>query len=81
MTDARVAITTSFWSPTRHLAGTVFPSTPQGVPAVTNLYDNRDWLLRTINPQQSTINYSNDLAGRVHLPCPALAAIVFIRSL
>ena len=65
VTDARSNAITSFWSPTRHLTGTVFPSTPQGAPAVTNLYDNRDWLVRTINPQQSTINYSNDLAGRL----------------
>jgi RHS repeat-associated protein len=65
VTDARGFTTTNFWSPTRHLTGTVFPATPQGVPAITNLYDNRDWLLRTINPQQSTINYSNDLAGRL----------------
>ena len=67
ITDARGFTTTSFWSPTRHLTGTVFPSTPQGTPATTNLYDTRDWLLQTINNPSTSISdilsYTNDLAG------------------
>jgi RHS repeat-associated protein len=64
-TDPRGFTTTSFWSPTSHLLGRVFPATLQGTPTVTNFYDSRDWLLRTVNNQLSTISYSNDLAGRL----------------
>jgi RHS repeat-associated protein len=63
-TDARGFTVSNTWSATKKLLATRLPATPQGVPAVTNTYDNRDWLLQTINPQQSTINYSNDAAGR-----------------
>ncbi len=65
VTDARGAITTSFWSPTRHLTGTVFPSTPQGVPATTNLYDVRDWLAQSVDPLQKATLFTNDLGGRL----------------
>jgi RHS repeat-associated protein len=67
-TDARGFTTTSFWNPTRHQTGTVFPATPQGTPATTNLYDSRDWLVRSINNPQSaissTVSYTNDATGR-----------------
>ncbi len=65
VTDAKGNVTSNTWSASRQLLKTTFPATPQGVPAVSNVYDSRDWLIRTINPQQSTINYSNDAAGRL----------------
>ena len=69
VTDAGGAATTSFWSPTRHLTGTVFPTTPKGAPATTNYYDSRDWLIRTVNNPLSTISATissiNDAAGRL----------------
>jgi len=44
---------------------TTFPTTPQGVPVVTNVYDNRDWLTKTINPLLQTNQFTNDLAHRL----------------
>jgi YD repeat-containing protein len=41
------------------------PATPQGTPIVTNIYDNRDWLIRTVDPLQKPTLYTNDLAGRL----------------
>jgi len=41
------------------------PATPQGTPVVTNIYDNRDWLVRTLDPLQKAIQFTNDLAGRL----------------
>ena len=65
VTDARTNATTSFWSPTRHLTGMAFPTTPQGVPATTNFYDSRDWLVRTLDPLLNPTLFTNDLAGRL----------------
>src|SRR5260221_7309717 len=64
-TDARGSTTTRIWSPTRKLLSTTFPSVPQGVPVITNIYDVRDWLASTLDPLLSAIGYSNDLAGRL----------------
>ncbi|MEI6197041.1 MAG: hypothetical protein WCS42_22225, partial [Verrucomicrobiota bacterium] len=65
LTDARGFTTSNTWSATRHLLTTTLPGTPQGVPVITNTYDNRDWLIRTVNPQQATVSYTNDAAGRL----------------
>src|SRR6266496_3183128 len=65
VTDARGATTTRFWSATRHLLGTAFPATPQGVPATTNLYDPRDWLSSSLDPLQKASLFTNDLVGRL----------------
>ena len=69
VTDSKANTTTSFWSPTRHRTGTLFPATPQGVPASTNYYDSRDWLIQTVNNPLSSIrattSFTNDLAGRL----------------
>ena len=52
--------------PTRHLTGTVFPSTPQGTPATTNIYDNRGLAHPvTLDPLQQATTFTNDLAGRL----------------
>ena len=64
-TDARGNATSSTWSATRHLLATTLPTTPQGTPIVTNIYDNRDWLTRTVDPLQNPTLYTNDLTGRV----------------
>ena len=64
-TDPRNFSKTNIWSPTRHLLATTLPTTPQGVPVITNQYDSRDWLVRTLNPLQQPITYSNDVAGRL----------------
>ena len=65
LTDARGFTSSNTWSATRHLFKTTLPATPQGVPAVTNTYDNRDWLIRTVDSQLCTLSYSNDAAGRM----------------
>lgn len=63
--DARGFITAHTWSPTRKLIGVTFPATPQGTPVATNVYDNRDWLARTLDPLQRATLFTNDAAGRL----------------
>jgi RHS repeat-associated protein len=65
LTDARTNTTYRTWSVTRHLLATTLPATPQGTPVVTNAYDNRDWLTRTVDPLQNPTLFTNDLAGRL----------------
>ena len=64
-TDARGFATTHFWSATRKPLGSVFPSTPQGSPSTTNVYDSRDWLAQLANPLQQVVRLTNDAAGRL----------------
>jgi len=64
-TDARGSVTTNVWSATRRLLAVLFPSTPQGSPTVTNVYDGRDWLVAGINPLQQTTLFTNDAAHRL----------------
>jgi len=63
-TDPRGNSVSNSWSATRHLIATTLPATSQGVPVVTNFYDNRDWLIRTVDPLQNSTLYTNDTAGR-----------------
>src|SRR5437899_11677951 len=51
-TDPRGFSATNTWSATRKLVATTLPSTPQGLPVITNIYDPRDWLAKTLNPLQ-----------------------------
>src|SRR5207249_3050160 len=77
-TDPRGFSATNTWSATRKLLATTLPSTPQGVPVVTNIYDSRDWLSRTLNPLQQITLYTNDVAGRlVSLTDPVLRTVKF----
>lgn len=62
--DARGFARGNTWSATRKLITTTLPGTPQGTPVLTNVYDSRDWLIRTLAPLRS-VNYTNDVAGRV----------------
>jgi RHS repeat-associated protein len=64
-TDARNFSTTNTWSATRRLLATIFPATPQGVPVVTNIYDNRDWLSQSFDPLQNRTQFTNDAAHRL----------------
>jgi RHS repeat-associated protein len=64
-TDARGNVSSNTWSATRHLLAAKLPATSQGTPIVTNIYDNRDWLIRTLDPLQSPTLYTNDIAGRI----------------
>jgi RHS repeat-associated protein len=64
-TDARGFVTSNNWSVTRHLLATIFPTTPQGVPIITNTYDVRDWLAETQNPLNKPTFYTNDAAHRL----------------
>ena len=64
-TDARHNVTSNTWSATRHLLTTTLPATPQGVAVITNGYDSRDWLARTVDPLQHPTLYTNDLAGQL----------------
>jgi RHS repeat-associated protein len=63
-TDPRLNVVSNFWSSTRKLIGTVMPSTPQGIPAITNVYDSRDWLQQVKNPLLKATTYVPDAAGR-----------------
>jgi RHS repeat-associated protein len=65
VTDARGNTSSNSWSATRNLAKMILPATSQGVPIVTNIYDNRDWLVGTHDPLQNTTQYTNDVAGRL----------------
>ena len=65
MTDARGKTMSNTWSATRHLLTTTLPTTPQGTPVVTNGYDNRDFLVRSVDPLQHPTLYTNDVAGRL----------------
>jgi RHS repeat-associated protein len=77
-TDARGFKTTNAWSATRRLLARALPATPQGVPVITNSYDNRDWLTRTLNPLQQATSYTNDVAGQlVSVTDPLLRATRF----
>ena len=64
-TDPRSHTTSNIWSVTQHLIATKYPATPQGQPTVTNAYDSRDMLVRTVDPLQHAVVYTNDMAGRV----------------
>jgi RHS repeat-associated protein len=64
-TDARGNAITKTWSATHKLLATALPSTPQGVPVITNAYDNRDLLVKTVDPLQNPTLYTNDIAGRL----------------
>ncbi len=64
-TDARSFVVSNLWSATQKQLATIYPVTAQGTPIVTNIYDNRDWVLRTLNPLQQPTLYTNDIAGRV----------------
>jgi RHS repeat-associated protein len=66
-TDARGNVLSSSWSATRKLLGTAYPAMPQGTPVVTNIYDNRDWTIETLDPLQNSNSYVHDLDGRLIL--------------
>jgi len=64
-TDARGFTRSNTWSATQKLLATTLPPTPQGVPVTMNIYDRRDWLMRTVNPLQQATLFTNDAAGRL----------------
>jgi YD repeat-containing protein len=64
-TDARGFSISNTWSATQKLMATTLPSTAQGVPVFTNIYDPRDSLSKTLNPLQQATLYTNDAAGRL----------------
>jgi RHS repeat-associated protein len=64
-TDARGNAITKTWSATRKLLATALPSTPQGMPVITNNYDSRDLLVKMVDPLQNPTLYTNDVAGRL----------------
>ena len=63
-TDARGFTSSHTWSATQKLLATTLPGTPQGVPVITNVYDQRDWLARTLDPLQQATVVTNDDAQR-----------------
>jgi len=65
MTDPRGNAISNTWSATRHLLATALPATSQGTPIVTNIYDNRDWLVRSLDPLHNAMQYTNDADGRL----------------
>ncbi len=78
VTDARTNTTRNTWSATRHLLATTLPTTAQGAPIVTNIYDNRDWLVKTLNPYQQPTLYTNDANGRlISVTDPVLRTTTF----
>lgn len=64
-TDARGFTSGNTWSASRKLLATALPNTSQGTPITTNVYDNRDWLARTLNPLQQATIFTNDAAQRI----------------
>ncbi len=64
-TDARGNVTSNSWSATRKLLSTTLPTTAAGTPVVTNAYDLRDWLIRSVDPLQQASQFTNDIAGRL----------------
>ncbi len=72
-TDARGNVTSDSWSATSHLLATTLPTTPQGTPIVTNIYDNHDWLIRTLDPLQNATQFTNDISGRLIAVSDSLA--------
>ena len=63
--DPRGNVSSNTWSVTRHLLATKLPAMSQGTPVVTNFYDNRDWLIRSVDPLQNSTFYTNDVDGRL----------------
>ena len=63
--DPRGNAISKSWSVTRHLLSTTLPATPLGAPVVTNFYDNRDFIIRSVDPLGRAVFYTNDLAGRL----------------
>ena len=64
-TDARGFTSSNAWSVTRHLLATTLPPTAAGTATITNAYDNRDWLVKTVNPLGQATLYTNDAAQRL----------------
>ncbi len=64
-TDARGFTTSSSWNVLGHLVSTTLPATTAGTATITNAYDNRDWLIKTVNPLGQTTLYNNDGAQRL----------------
>jgi RHS repeat-associated protein len=62
-TDARGNATSFSWSATRKLLTTTLPTVTAGTPVLTQIYDNRDWLARSLDPLQAATLYTNNLAG------------------
>ena len=78
-TDSRGNVTSKTWSSSRDLLATTLPATAQGVPVVTNIYDNRDWLVGTLDPLQNTTLYSNDPDKRLTaLTDPVMRTAAFV---
>jgi RHS repeat-associated protein len=63
--DPRGNIASSSWSATRKLLSSTLPAMPQGTPIVTNIYDNRDWTIKSLDPLQNAITNAYDLNGHV----------------
>jgi RHS repeat-associated protein len=63
-TDARGNVTSNVWSVTQHLLKTTLPALSQGTPSVTNIYDNRDLLVQTIDALTNSMLCTNDMVGR-----------------
>jgi RHS repeat-associated protein len=77
-TDVRGNVTSESWSATRKLLTTTLPSITAGTPVITNNYDNRDWLIGTFGPLQSTTTYTNDPDERlISKTDPAQRTITF----
>ena len=62
--DGRGNVTSNVWSVTQHLLKTTLPPLPQGVPSITNIYDNRDLLVQTIDALTNSMFCTNDAVGR-----------------
>jgi RHS repeat-associated protein len=65
VTDARRNSVSSSWSATRQLLQTTLPAIPQGTPVVTNAYDSRNWLTKSVDPLNNPTLFTNDASGRL----------------
>lgn len=64
-TDARGNVTSNSWSATGKLLSMTLPPTPQGTSTTTNIYDDREWTIETVDPLQDAMTNSYDLDGRL----------------
>ncbi len=64
-TDPRGFTTSNTWTVTRRLSSTIMPAVSAGISVITNIYDNRDWLTRTLNPLGAATRFTNDPAQRL----------------
>lgn len=63
--DARGNVASNLWSPTRKLLSMTLPGLPLGAPVATNIYNNCDWTIATLDPLHNSTTNGYDLNGHL----------------